>query len=476
MVQAALRLDTRNPYLQGAYAPTGEEVERECRVIAGAIPADLDGLLVRNGPNPHFAPEGRYHWFDGDGMVHAVRFRDGRAHYRNRWVSTRAFAEEQAAGRALWRGIMEGPNRARRDMPLKDTANTDIIFHHGKLLALWYLSGQPYALDPATLATLGADDFGGTLKTHVSAHAKVDYQTNELMFFDYGPVKPYMTYGVVDPGGRLVHQVPIDLPAARLPHDMAITENYSILLDLPLYNDMAALKAGRWRVIFDRELPARFGILPRRGGAQDVRWFEASPCYVYHTTNAWEDGDEIVLLACRYADPWPEANNQLPDDLARMMATLRLDTRHHVWRFNLKTGACREQTIDPDRNTEFPSINLNVRGRRSRYCYNVSIKDSPTLLFDGLVKYDERGGASRHDFGPGRFGSESPFAPRASNRQEDDGYVVSFVYDADADRSEAVVIDAQDFTKPPVARIELPQRVPLGFHATWVEGRHLPRG
>jgi carotenoid cleavage dioxygenase len=219
-------------------------------------------------------------------------------------------------------------------------------------------------------------------------------------------------------------------------------------------------------------MPSRFGIIPRYGPGESIRWFEAKPCYLYHTINAWEEGDEIVLDVCRVKRPVPQEG--VSGRLERMLAYLRLDAQLYRYRFNLATGQTREGPLDDD-NTEFPTINTQSLGCRSRYAYNVHINSEKTLLFDGILKYDlERGRSDAIWFGEGRYGSEAPFAPRPHARAEDDGYLVSFVYDAREDRSEVVIHDAQDFDNQPLARIMLPQRVPIGFHACWVPEEKLP--
>jgi carotenoid cleavage dioxygenase len=457
-----------NPYLEGRYAPVAEELTVDRLEVVGTLPEELDGVYVRNGPNPRFTPPGRYHWFDGDGMLHAVRLRDGRAAYRNRWVRTRGFAREAAAETALWSGVMEPVVDNPRDMPLKDTANTDVVAAGDRLLALWYLAGAPYAVDPLTLETLGAEDFDGTLRCDMSAHAKVDTHTDELMFFDYGPTPPYMRYGVVGPQGRVTHLVDVDLPGPRLPHDMAITERHSILMDLPLVNDPEAARGGRHRLRFDRDLPARFGVVPRHGGGDAVRWFEAEPCYVYHSVNAWEEGDEVVLDLCRVKRP--EIASGSTGTLERMLSYLRLDAQMQRYRFDLRTGATREQQLD-DANAEFPAIDAARQGRRCRYAYTVHISAETTFLFDALMKYDlHTGAAETHVLGAGRWGSEMVFVPRAGASCEDDGWVLSYVLDDATGRSEVVVLEAADFGGPPVARVLLPARVPIGFHACWMPG------
>jgi len=463
-----------NPYLQGLFAPVSREVEASDLEVVGELPEDLDGVFLRNGPNPVHAPRGRYHWFDGDGMLHALAFRGGRAAYRNRYVRTSGLAAEAEAGRALWPGYMErpdphAPRGSGSDGWLKDTANTDLVPFGDSVLALWYQCGTPTRVDPRTLATHGPEDFGGRLPRQVSAHAKQDPETGELLFFDYATREPYLAYHVVDPDGRLAHSVPIDVPGPRLPHDMAFTERHAILMDLPLFWDPALLPRGIHKLGFHRELPSRFAVVPRRGGPGDVRWFETEPAYIYHVVNAWEEGSEIVMDACRVVDPDPShARGEGP--LGKMMAVLRLDARLHRWRFDLATGASKEEALD-DRNAEFPSANASRAGRPTRFAYLARIADEETLLFDGIVKLDTQSGRSEvYDPGPDRFASEAPFAPRVGGDGEDDGYVVTFVSDRRTGRSEVHVLAARDLAAGPVARVLLPQRVPIGFHACWVPG------
>jgi carotenoid cleavage dioxygenase len=464
-----------NPYLLGVYAPVQDEITADELTVIGQIPTDLTGVYLRNGPNARFPMKGRYHWFDGDGMVHAVHFENGRARYRNRWVRTRAFEAESAAGRALWTGVMENPKGNpfgnARGLPYKDTANTDVIFHRGRVLASWYLCGSPYALDPLSLETLGVDTFLDTLNGDFMAHPKVDERTGELFWFDYGPRPPYLRYGVVGPDGRVEHSVELDLPGARLPHDMAITHNHAILMDLPLYQDLDAARQGRYKLTFNRELPSRFGVIPRRGQAHEIRWFEARPCYIYHVVNAWEDGDEIVMDVCRVSRPAPAGNGS---PLARMISYLKLDARMYRYRFNLRTGQTSEGYLDADHNTEFPSIDARATGHPTRYAYNASLADAETNLFNGVVRYDNLTGAKEtYFYGPGIYGSETPFAPRDGSAAEDDGYLVTFVTDERENRSEVQILHAARISEGPVARVLLPQRVPLGFHATWVRSEQL---
>jgi carotenoid cleavage dioxygenase-like enzyme len=470
-----IRIDPgQNPFLQGVFGPIGCEVTADDLEVTGEIPRDLFGTYLRNGPNPIFQPRGRYHWFDGDGMIHAIAFRDGKATYRNRWIRTEGFEAEQGAQRSIWPGLMDRPDPsvprgAGSDGWLKDTANTDIVFHNGYTLALWYQCGMPYKVDARTLETVGVERFGGGLKRTVSAHAKADPETGELLFFDYATKAPYLTYNVVDPNGRLAHYAPIEVPGPRLPHDMAFTPRYSILMDLPLFWDPQLLARGVHKVTYFPELPSRFAVLPRMGANADVRWFETSPCYIYHVVNAWEDGDEIVMDACRVVQPEP-GSSRGEGELARMKAFLRLEAQLWRWRFNLATGQTREEQLD-DRTTEWPTIHRGRMGRRTRYAYNSLVPH-----FEGIVKYDvETGRSQKYLWGAGRTANESPYAPRVGARDEDDGYVVSFVADANAGGAgEVVILDAKNVEAGPLARVKIPQRVPVGFHAIWIPGEQLP--
>ncbi|MBZ0253582.1 MAG: carotenoid oxygenase family protein, partial [Candidatus Methylomirabilis sp.] len=395
----------------------------------------------------------------------------GKATYRNRYVRTRAFELEEAAGKALWPGIMMPVQLDNPHGPHKNTANTDLVFHAGKLLSLWWLGQEPYEVRPEDLSTVGPYDFAGRLGCGVAAHPKVDMQTGEMVFMDYSVLKPpYITYGLVDAEGRLVRTVPIDLPGPRLLHDIAITEHYTIFLDFPMTWDRAALMKGRRRVLFDRSLPARFGILPRHAERDETRWFETSPCYMYHTINAYEDGDEIVLTGCRIDNPLPDA--PAGPEVATL-EILQLVPYFWRWRFNLKTGAVKEEQLD-DAPSEFPRMNNRLLGRRTRYSYNPRVAPKSTLLFDAVIKYDaDAGRASTYEYGNEVYGGEVVFAPDPKGTAEDDGWLVTFTYDAREDASEFLVLDAREPERGPVARVPIPQRVPIGFHAWWVEGARL---
>ncbi|MBN9430762.1 MAG: carotenoid oxygenase family protein [Burkholderiales bacterium] len=479
-IHSTIRADNDNPFLQGPYRPIQTEYTASTPdlVVHGEIPRDLHGIYIRNSHNQVHEPLGRYHPFDGDGMLHAMHFADGHAQYRNRFIRTTGFLAEQAAGRSLWPGLIEPRLRTRRGWgsigAMKDNAGTDVIAHAGKLLATMSQCSEPYRLDPRTLQTIGVEPEWATQVEPwgVCSHFKVDNATGEMMFFNFGEQPPYMHYGVIDRDNRLVHYEPIELPGARWPHDMGITPRYTILHDLPMFFDPALLAKGQHRLRFYRDMPSRFAVLPRHGSNADVRWFEATPCYILHLSNCFEDGDEVVMDGCISLDPIANVSHLPKEGYARMTAMLdkhNTRTRMYRWRFNLKTGQTQESFLD-DEVTEFPMIANAYVGRPYRYSFNTLFTPGQ-WLFSGIKKYDlHSGNTERFEYGPGRHGSETQIALRPNARSDDDGYLLTYVSDMQRDVSECLIFDAAAIAAGPVARIELPQRISVGTHACWVEG------
>ncbi|WP_298017304.1 carotenoid oxygenase family protein [uncultured Parasphingopyxis sp.] len=468
-----------HPYLNGAWAPNFEEHDASDMEVIGTIPADLDGIYVRNTENPVHQPIGRYHPFDGDGMLHMMRFSNGTAEYKNRFVRTKDFEAEAEAGEALWAGFMEPTAKSKRPgcgiaSHLRDSSSTDVLVRNGKILSTFWQCGEGYLLDPETLDTLGIEEW--TPVDGLSAHPKLDATTGELMFFNYGGTAPYMHYGVVGADNELKHYIPIELPGTRLPHDMAISDNYSVLNDFPLFPIPEALENGYFVPQFVEGMKSRFAVLPRYGSPEDVMWFEAEPTYVLHWTNCWEDGDEVVLEGYFQKGPLPPPLESMGDRYKLLAASIDLHSLRphlHRWRFNLKTGETAEARVCDQEHVEFGNINPDRYGREHRYVYSAHGKKG-WFLFDGLVKHDLKAPtAEKVLFGEGRFGSEAPFVPRKGAIEEDDGYLVSFVTDMKRDRSECVVYDARDLEQGPLCQVILPHRICSGTHATWAEARDL---
>ena len=468
-----------NPALHGNNAPVHEENRFDNLPIIGQVPTDFSGLYARNGPNAFFKPTWRYHAYDGDGMLHTVQFDKGKVTYRNRWVLTAGLKEELSAGHSIWKGLKEPFQSDRPDEPLKNTSNTDVKYHAGRLITMWYRSGMPYALDPISLETLGAADYGGAI-SRLSAHSRFDENTGELLWFDYASQAPYMRYGVIGPDRKARHAIDIPLEGPNLPHDMAVTENYTILHDFPLRLDPQAQAAGRYKIKFYPEDASRFAVVPRYGKASEIKWFHAKPTYMLHVVNAWEEGHEVVMVGTPYRMHIGEDGLA---DAKRLEQTINLRQRDFVlyeWRFNLQTGQTHERVIDDVLNTEFPVINSAFQGRKNQWSYHIVFppggKEEPR--FPGLVKYDlATGGYIAYSAGPAFFYNEPGFAPRDNPISEDDGYLITLVWNPNDQCSEIQLFDCLGarLAQGPVARIVLPRRVPHGFHATFVSQSVLDR-
>ncbi|WOJ95891.1 carotenoid oxygenase family protein [Congregibacter brevis] len=463
------------PHLTGTFAPIADELVLHNLEVEGEIPRDLNGVYLRNGPNPRFEPKGAHHVFDGDGMIHAGEFRNGQFTYRNRYIQTAGARQNLDAGEETFWGVRNS-EKGSNDKPMADVSNTDVIGHAGKALTSWYLAGIPHIVDPITLETVkAAPEYVSGFGNGMSAHPKVDEYTGDLMYFDYFTEKPHMSYGVVDATGKLVHHVPIELPGDRLMHDMGITENYSILHDVPVYHDEEALKAGRHKIVFNSDLKMRFGVIPRFGASDSIKWFEFSSCFLYHVVNCWEEGDEIIQIACRYM-PAKNADGSINQErTAKMIGGLMMDAR--LWRYsmNVKTGETKEECLNPDYNIEFPSYNSALTGRPTRWGY--FIDHHPTdFRWVGVRKMNlETGecGGSWSDDEDHCWYSEPWFAPADSPKSEDHGYLVVFCWNDKTEVQELQVFDAQAMDKGPVARIKVPRRIPLGFHGCWMKPRQI---
>ena len=448
-------LETDNPYLQGNFAPVAREstlAESELRV-RGTIPNELTGTLLRNGPNPagEIADPSKHHWFVGDAMLHAVRFEGGRAlGYRNRWVRTARLQEKV--------GLQAAPKSAH-EPPIQASGAVNVIEHAGKILALGEV-GLPYQLT-GQLDTVRQYDFAEKLRSNMTAHPKIDPVTGELFFFGYDFGEVSLRYHVADKTGALVKTLDLATKAPVMMHDFAITATRAVFFDLPVVFDLNMVASGytmpfRW----DDHYGARMGVMKRDGDGKDLKWIEIPSCYIYHVYNAYDDGEQIVLDAAEH--PKTFAGDGMLTDR------------------NYGVPLCVRYVIDPVRGTvsrtvldtrgeEFPRIDPRLVARKHRYGYAVHTEWDTTLAFKSLLKHDfERGTVEEHVVGAGRSPSEGVFVP--TGRGEDEGYVLAPVYDAKTKRSEIVIIDAQKFSAPPVAVVELPVRIPFGFHGDFVQG------
>ena len=448
------------------FAPIHSEYDLTDLPVIGEMPAELNGTLFRNGPNPQFPTldPAQSHWFTGDGMVHAFTLRDGRAAYRNRWVRTDKFLAERAAGHAL----VPAFGGSRPESPVADTgnANTNIIWHANRLLALEE-AHPPYELDPATLATRGVQHFDGTIQGPFTAHPKIDPVSGDLVFFGYaadGPFTPGMTYGTVGPDGRVTRLERFDAPYSSMVHDFAVTERHVLFPILPLFGDPGRAAAGQMPYAWQPGLGGHIGLIRRDRGVASLRWFRAESCYVFHVLNAWDDGGRIVADVMQYDEPplFPRADGHPVDKAATQARLVR-------W------------TLDPDAGTdafthaeldsmagEFPRIDDRRAGLAHRFG-GFAGKSRDDGWLDTLVWLDlQAGRRTAFTLPAGDAISEPVFVPRAPHAAEGDGYLLAVAWRGGERRSDLIILDTDAIERGPVATVRLPHRVPFGFHGNWV--------
>ncbi|HAP77637.1 MAG TPA: hypothetical protein DCR14_16350 [Acidimicrobiaceae bacterium] len=445
-----------NLYLQGNYGPVREEVTAFDLQVVGDLPADLNGRYLRNGPNPLAEVDQQtHHWFVGDGMVHGVRLREGKAEwYRNRYVGSTALSTARGLpdiGGRNWNDSGGGPN-------------TNVGGFAGTTWAMVEAGGCPVELT-YELETVARNDFFGTLPNGFTAHPKVCPDTGEMhaMCYAWPHLIDHVQYVVVAPDGRVRKVVDVPVPGMVMMHDMSLTGRYAVVYDMPVTVDFDLAFAGRFPFRWNPDYGSRVGLLPREGEAADIVWVDVPLGYVFHPMNAFDAPDGTVVLdVCMY-DRMFDADILGPfgDTFARL----------ERWTIDPTRRTCSVSVVD-EQASEFPRHRGSLTGKPYRYGYATSPGLDPTWP---TIKYDlHTGERTVCQHGPGRSGGEPVFVSRPDPTAEDDGWLLTFVHDVPAGSTELVVIDAQDVTRGPVARVLLPQRVPYGFHGNWVSDRSVP--
>jgi len=470
--------------LSGLWEPWPMEGEIRDLPVEGEIPRGLHGTLYRNGPNPQFAPRGEYHFFSGDGMVHAFRIEDGRCHYRNRWVRTPKFELEREAGEALFAGFSSSePGDPRtRGVPV-GPSNTNIVWHAGRLLALVEGGLAPVELDPETLETIGVWNFEGALRQPIdpgvadaldidapdgtvngsfTAHPKIDPQTGEMLAFGYDALPPYLVYRVVDADGKLVRNEEITLPFPSMVHDFITTPEHVIFPIFPATLRVERAARGESVLGWEPDLGTHVGVMPRDGGNDDVVWFQTDACFAFHPVNAHSDGRRVVAEMAQY-DRVPvggagEYVEFVPAHLVR-------------WTLDLDSGSLKQEPLD-DRALEFPRLDERRTGLPYRYGYaageGLTPSTLPLLGTNALLRYEVASGACEsHELGASDAAGEPIFVPRRESAAEGEGVLLSVVYRGQENRSDLLILDAENVSGEPLACIQLPHRVPGGFHGNW---------
>ena len=441
-----------NPYLEGNYAPIADEVTAIDLEVIGDLPSDLNGRYLRNGPNPISEVDPAvHHWFLGDGMVHGVCLRDGRAEwYRNRYVGSRNVSAA--------RGLPDIPGRNWNGSPVGP--NTNVGGFAGTTWAMVEAGGCPVELT-YELETVGRNDFFGTLPGAFTAHPKFDAETGEMhaMAYAWAEWMDHIQYVRVGSDGRVNRTVDIPLPGMSMVHDMSITDRYIVVYDQPVLIDLDLVAAGnlfpfRW----NDEYGNRVGLMPREGTAADIAWIDVPVGYAFHPLNAYDtDEGKVVIDLCFYKEMMRhDIRGPFGDSVPSLVR----------WEVDPSRRRVNVTTID-ERANEFPRHRGSLTGKPYRYGYCAEI--NPLSMHWPTVKHDlVTGTRIVFDHGPGRAAGEPVFVARPDTVDEDDGWLLTFVHDGNDGSAEFVVIDAQDFERGYVARIRLPQRVPFGFHGNWV--------
>ncbi|EFJ52660.1 hypothetical protein VOLCADRAFT_85861 [Volvox carteri f. nagariensis] len=471
-------------YLQGNFGPVEDEKElEELEVVEGKLPDGLEGCYVRNGPNPFYKPVAGYHWFDGDGMLHLVRLKDGKASYCNRYVATerlKQVAPPLPPTRRFRLARIFGPLDNSKG---SGNANTALTYHAGRLLAL-NEADLPYAvriLCSGLVETMGRLQLGKSWRNNFTAHPKRDPQNGELMFIGYQmDAKPYVSAGILDKHGNLTRQWVVQIPRPVMMHDMAATERFIVILDLPLCFDLKVMiKDKAMPIVLRKEIPSRIGLLrrdqpSRPEGYAEVQWFELpGPGFMaFHVVNSWDDDNgDVKIFACQM------------DNVDLSLDSMKSEQLAHLTEYTLSpsTGTASIRRLS-ELLCDFPVVHPNMVTHPCQWSW-VAVHDASSSLpaFNGIAKMNlaappgSDACVAKVNYPPGVLGGEAVFVPRNGAVTEDDGFLVAYVHDTKTDTSYMNIYDARTMASKPMASLLMPRRVPYGFHGTWVSEEKLKK-
>ncbi|KAE8706135.1 9-cis-epoxycarotenoid dioxygenase NCED1 [Hibiscus syriacus] len=482
---------TADPRVQiaGNFGPVPEQPVKQRLPFIGTIPECIQGVYARNGANPLHEPVAGHHFFDGDGMVHAVQFKNGSASYACRFTETNRLAQERSFGRPVFPkaiGELHGHSGIARLLlfyarglfglvdPSHGTgvANAGLVYFNGHLLAMSE-DDLPYhvRITPSgDLKTVGRYDFDGQLKSTMIAHPKVDPQTGEFFALSYDVIqKPYLKYFKFAPDGKKSPDVEIPVDGPTMMHDFAITENFVVIPDQQVVFKLGEMVHGGSPVVYDKNKVSKFGVLDKNAiDASGIKWIEAPDCFCFHLWNAWEEPetDEVVVIGSCMTPP-DSIFNECEENLKSVLSEIRL---------NLKTGksTCRAIVSESEQvNLEAGMVNKNLLGRKTRYAYLALAEPWPKV--SGFAKVDlSTGEVNKYIYGEQRYGGEPLFFPRNPDSPgEVDGYILAFVHDEKTWKSELQIVNAMDLKLE--ATVQLPSRVPYGFHGTFISSNDLEK-
>jgi all-trans-8'-apo-beta-carotenal 15,15'-oxygenase len=477
---------------QLGWASQPEEFDYALRV-EGRIPKELKGTLFRNGPGlleVYGTP--LVHPIDGDGMICSVAIEDGKAHFKSKFVRTSGFVTEHTKKKAVFRGMMgtipEGSQKLSYNF--KNPSNTNVFEWNGKLLSCWEF-GLPYALDPATLETVGKDTLDGALDESkcLGAHFRVDPVSKNLFVFSFklipGNPTSFLYFHEFDQQYKLLNQWKFPLENYFYCHDFMLTENYFIVHHSPFYkmDDQILFKmisgeeSPGSMVKYNPDMPSRFLVIARDKNCnplERIRQFDIPPCHIYHHLNGFEDHGHIHITSVCFDENF---TMEFEDKVGLSNGSV-CPGRVIDFDLDLTQMQARHMQAD-DCSCEFPTIHTGLNGKNWRFGYLMAAAaPNKPLPYMEVVKYDRwkqrrQVWSARKEFG---VIGEPIFIPRVDPLQhdpaqghvdEDDGWVMTQLYDARNHLTQFVILDAKKVDQGPIARLHLDRHIPYGFHGTF---------
>jgi carotenoid cleavage dioxygenase-like enzyme len=458
------------PYLQGNYAPVAEEREfdEEQLTVEGVVPKNLLGAYMRDGANVAYQPNHYVYPLDGDGMVHAVYFRDGHVSYKNRWVETSHLKTERQFDRTIYGSVgklLEVPQEViaagGEPSPIRNTANTNVIYHGEKLLAMWE-GGFPHLLNN-DLSTVGLYDYGGALQAGdaLTAHPKVCPDTGQLVTCTQRWDSPNYWVQIFDAKGGHVRTIPVEFERKGIIHDLQITDNYIVIFYAPAFHSVEKAMKGEDPFMWEPELGTKIIAIPRDGNGNNIV-FETEAFFSWHFCNGYEEGGKIMIdYVWINSIPFSQAQGTGVEKQPRRMYRMTLDP--------VSKQVTNEQFSDVF--CEFSRVDERRMGKPYRYGFAASSNrewgDAHGYNCTGRFDF-ETGETTLWEFGAEANAGEPVHVPNPDSEREEDGWVMNFVYTPE-EGSFLSILSAGDIANGPVAKVKIPGRVPNGFHGNWMQ-------